>query len=60
MRGLPRMLIMFAPMIFRAVSKFIKKRNAAKQRDDMAQKSYNQSEDKANKEEGSYKNKDLV
>jgi len=51
---------MFAPMIFRAVSKFIKKRNAAKQRDDMAQKSYNQSEDKANKEEGSYKNKDLV
>ncbi len=60
MRGLPRLLMMFAPMIFRAVSKFIKNRNAQKQAEQYSQDQYNQANDKLNPDQGTVKNEDLV
>ncbi len=60
MRGLPRLLMMFAPMIFRAVSKFIKNRNAQKQAEEYTQKPYNQAEDKLKPDGENYKKDDLV
>lgn len=60
MRGLPRILMMFAPMIFRAVSKFIKNRNAQKQAEDFTQEPYNQAGDRLNPDRGTVKNEDLV
>ena len=60
MRGLPRLLMMFAPMIFRAVSKFIKNRNAQKQAEEFSQGRHNQANDKLNQDPGTVKNEDLV
>ena len=60
MRGLPRMLIMFAPMIFRAASKYYKKWQANKQREEFAQHPHNQAEDKLNPDKTTYKNEDMV
>lgn len=60
MRGLPRILMMFAPMIFRTVSKYYRQWQAKKQQEDMAQQPYNEAGDKINPDQGTYKNKDLV
>jgi|GEM_PF-2991033 hypothetical protein len=60
MRGLPRMLIMFAPMIFRAASKYYKKWQATRQQEEYAQDAYNQAEEKLNPDKTTYKNEDMV
>jgi len=60
MRGLPRMLMMFAPMIFRAVSKYYKKWQANKQQQEYAQAQENQAADKLNPDGTTYKNEDMV
>ena len=60
MRGLPRMLIMFAPMIFRAASKYYNKWQASRDREKFAQEQDNQADDKMNSDNTTYKNEDMV
>jgi len=60
MRGLPRMLMMFAPMIIRQVMKMWNKRSAAKQREEFVQEPYNEVQDRVNPDKGTYKEKDMV
>jgi len=60
MRGLTRILVMFAPMIIRNISKYWKKYQSQKQAEEYAQEPYNEAEKKIGPDKGTYKNDDLV
>ena len=60
MRGLPRLLMMFAPMIFRAVSKYWNKYQAQKQQESYTHEPYNEAEGKLKKDSDTVTNDDLV
>ncbi len=60
MRGLPRMLMMFAPMIFRAASKYYNKWQANRQQEEFSQSQQNHAKDKINPDGTTYKKEDMV
>ncbi len=61
MRGLTRILVMFAPMIIRNVSKYYKQWQAKKSAEQYAQPDpYNEAEDKLGPDKGTLDNDDLV